>query len=92
MFHSLVLFIQGEAGVHGNAFPSSHIMLASVVLVFGFRYFPRVALWLLACLLLMCLGAVYDGYHYAVDTLAGMLVAVAVAPLFVSRRQTAISN
>ena len=30
----------GDAGVHGNAFPSAHIMLAFVVLVFAFRYFP----------------------------------------------------
>lgn len=75
-FHSLVQGIQGQAGVHGNAFPSAHIMVAVVVLVFTFRFLPRLAPWLLACVLLMCGGAVYDGYHYAVDVLAGALLGI----------------
>jgi len=87
-FHSLVLFIQGEAGVRGNAFPSSHVMLACVVLIFVFRYFPRAAPWLLACVVLMCLGAVADGYHYMVDVLAGALVGIAVGTAFAARRAT----
>jgi len=74
--------IQGRAGVRGNAFPSSHVMLAFVVMVFCFRYFPRVAPWLLICVLLMCVGAVYDGYHYAIDVLAGALLGVTVGALF----------
>jgi membrane-associated phospholipid phosphatase len=86
-FHYLVNFIQGSVGVHGNAFPSSHIMLACVVLVFVFRYFPRFALPLLLCILLMFAGAVYDGYHYAVDVLAGALLGIAVAIPFASRKQ-----
>jgi membrane-associated phospholipid phosphatase len=85
-FHALVVLIQGSAGVHGNAFPSSHIMLACVVLVFAFHYFPRVAPWLLLCVLLMCLGAVYDSYHYAVDVLAGALLGVTVGVIFVGRK------
>ncbi len=83
-FHLLVDAIQGTAGVHGNAFPSAHIMLAFVVLVFAFRYFKRVAPWLLVCTLLMCLGAVYDGYHYAVDVLAGAVLGIAVGMMFVT--------
>src|SRR6516165_5020635 len=81
-FHILVRLIQGRAGVRGNAFPSSHVMLAFVVMVFCFRYFPRVAPWLLICVLLMCVGAVYDGYHYAIDVLAGALLGVTVGALF----------
>ena len=46
-------------------------MLAFTVLVFVVRYFPRYAPWLLLGVLLMCAGAVYDGYHYAVDVIAG---------------------
>ena len=78
-----------SAGVHGNAFPSSHIMLAFVVLVFVFRYFPRIAPWLLVCVLLMCVGAVYDGYHYPLDVVTGAIDGVAVALLFASRKQPA---
>jgi membrane-associated phospholipid phosphatase len=76
--HSLVQSIQGQAGVHGNAFPSAHIMLAVVVLVFTFRYLPRFAPWLLACVVLMCVGAVYDGYHYALDIFAGALLGILI--------------
>jgi len=73
--------------VHGNAFPSAHIMLAFTVLVFVFRYFPRLAPWLLLCVLLMCLGAVYDGYHYSIDVMAGALLGLAAGALFVGRRE-----
>ena len=82
-FHFLVRLIQGNAGVHGNAFPSGHIMLAFVVLVFVFRYFPRLAPWLLICNLLMCAGAVYDGYHYSLDVVAGALLGTLVGAIFV---------
>ncbi len=82
-FHTLVQAIQGHAGVHGNAFPSAHIMLAFVVLVFAFRYLPRLAPWLLACVLLMSVGAVYDGYHYALDVTAGAILGIVVGILFV---------
>jgi membrane-associated phospholipid phosphatase len=87
-FHFLVRLIQGGAGVHGNAFPSSHIMLAFVVLVFAFRYFTRVAPWLLVCVLLMCVGAVYDGYHYPIDILAGALLGIIVAAVFLAKPAT----
>jgi membrane-associated phospholipid phosphatase len=84
-FHYLVQMIQGSAGVHGNAFPSAHIMLAFAVLVFVLRYFPRLAPWIMVCVLLMCVGAVYDGYHYAVDVLAGAVLGTAVGAGFLAR-------
>ncbi len=78
IFQYLVRAIQNHAGVHGNAFPSSHIMMAFVVLVFACRYLPRLAPWLLGIVLLMCVGAVYDGYHYASDVIAGAAIGLAV--------------
>jgi membrane-associated phospholipid phosphatase len=76
LFQSLVRLIQNHAGVHGNAFPSAHIMLAFVVLVFVYRFLPRLAPWLLFPILLMCVGAVYDGYHYASDVIVGALLGI----------------
>jgi len=35
---------------------------------------PRVAPWLLMIVVLMCVGAVYDGYHYASDVVAGAVI------------------
>ena len=85
-FQAMVRLIQNHGGVHGNAFPSAHIMLAFVVLVFVYRFLPRVAPWLLVPILLMCVGAVYDGYHYASDVAAGALVGIVVGLVFM--RQT----
>ncbi len=82
IFNAMVTFIQHRAGVHGNAFPSAHIMLAFVVLVFAYRYLPRIAPWLLMPVLLMCVGAVYDGYHYASDVIAGALLGIIVGAVF----------
>ena len=79
IFQHLVRAIQNHAGVHGNAFPSSHIMMAFVVLVLAYRYLPRLAPWLLVIVLLMCVGAVYDGYHYASDVIAGGAIGIASA-------------
>ena len=82
VFQGLVGLIQNHAGVHGNAFPSAHIMLAFVVLVFVYRFLPRLAPWLLFPVLLMCVGAVYDGYHYSSDVIAGALLGIAVGLTF----------
>lgn len=74
----LVLFVQ-QAGVHGNAFPSAHVAGALPPLVFAWRYAPRLG-WVLAGLIvLMGLGAVHDGYHYASDVVAGAAVGAASA-------------
>ena len=86
LFHSLVGLIQNHAGVHGNAFPSAHIMLAFVVLMFAYRFLPRLAPWLLFPILLMCVGAVYDGYHYASDVIVGALLGIVVGLTFARER------
>jgi membrane-associated phospholipid phosphatase len=91
LFQSLVGQIQNHAGVHGNAFPSAHIMLAFVVLVFAYRFLPRLAPWLLFPILLMCVGAVYDGYHYASDVMVGAVLGTAVGLAFL-RRETSHWN
>ncbi len=91
-FHYLVRMIQGSAGVHGNAFPSAHIMLAFAVLVFVLRYFPRLTPWIMVCVLLMCVGAVYDGYHYAIDVLAGALLGTVVGAGFLARSRPGLTG
>lgn len=78
IFQHIVRAIQNNAGVHGNAFPSAHIMLSFVVLMFAYRYLPRLAPVLLFPVLLMCVGAVYDGYHYATDVVAGAAIGIAL--------------
>lgn len=89
VFQRLVRLIQDRAGVHGNAFPSAHIMLAFVVLMFAYRYLPRVAPWLLMIVVLMCVGAVYDGYHYASDVVAGAAIGMVLGAIGARRRSVA---
>jgi membrane-associated phospholipid phosphatase len=89
VFQRLVRLIQHRAGVHGNAFPSAHIMLAGVVLMFAYRYLPRAAPWLLIIVVLMCAGAVYEGYHFASDVVAGAALGIVLGALGISARSTA---
>jgi membrane-associated phospholipid phosphatase len=71
--HEIVLLVQ-RAGVHGNAFPSAHVAGAVPPLVFACRHLPRLGAILAVLIVLMGLGAVYDGYHYASDIVAGLVV------------------
>jgi len=52
-----------------------------VTLAFAWRYAPRLGIWLTPLVALLCIGAVYDGYHYASDVIAGALVAILVAAM-----------
>lgn len=74
VFRWLVLTLQQYGGVHGNAFPSSHVAAAIVYLGFAFRYRPRLGWWLTPLLVLLCIGAVYDRYHYFSDVPSGILL------------------
>jgi membrane-associated phospholipid phosphatase len=78
-FYWAVLLIQNYAGVHGNAFPSSHVAAGMVALVFAWRYMPKMGAALTPIVLLLCAGAVYDRYHYLSDVVAGLAVGAMAA-------------
>ena len=65
----------------GTAFPSSHTAIAVAVWVAALRL-DRTVFWGL-CLVVpaLAVGTVYGGFHYAVDTIAGVVVGVASALL-----------
>ena len=88
-FHAVVLFVQ-KAGVHGNAFPSAHVAGALPPVLFAWRFAPRLAAGLTPLVVLMGLGAVYDGYHYASDVAAGMVVGSAAAVLVMAAQASPI--
>jgi membrane-associated phospholipid phosphatase len=83
-FHWMVGLIQEHAGVHGNAFPSVHVAGAVVALFFAWKYSPRLGLALTPLVALLCVGAVYDRYHYVSDIIGGIVVAL-VAAVLISR-------
>lgn len=78
-FHWMVRLIQRNAGVHGNAFPSAHVAGGVVALYFAWRYVPKLGIVLTPLVLLLCVGAVYDRYHYLSDVIAGVIVGAAAA-------------
>lgn len=63
----------------GAAFPSSHIAIAAVQTVAAFRFLPRAAPFILVATVGIGVGAVYGGFHYATDMIAGALAGLAVA-------------
>jgi membrane-associated phospholipid phosphatase len=81
---SLVQFIQ-RAGTHGNAFPSAHVAGAIVPAIFATRYAIRYAPLLFALMILLCVGAVYDRYHYVSDIAGGLVIGVAAAWFVLAR-------
>lgn len=62
----------------GTAFPSSHVAVALTQSILAVRYFGTRGLPVGALSLGLALGAVYGGFHYAVDVLAGLIVGVLV--------------
>jgi membrane-associated phospholipid phosphatase len=85
-FYWAVLLIQNHAGVHGNAFPSSHVAAGMVALIFAWRYLPKLGAALTPIVLLLCAGAVYDGYHYLSDVVAGLVVGALAASVVLAFR------
>jgi membrane-associated phospholipid phosphatase len=75
-FHWMVQLIQSNAGVHGNAFPSIHVAGGVVSLFFAWKYAPKLGLALTPLVFLLCIGAVYDRYHYVSDVIAEVEVGI----------------
>ncbi|HSH45748.1 MAG TPA: phosphatase PAP2 family protein [Longimicrobiales bacterium] len=77
-----------EAGSsQGSAFPSSHVGVSVAQTVSAFRYMPRAAPWLGAATLGLAVGAVYGGFHYAIDAVIGAAVGGALALILGRRRR-----
>jgi membrane-associated phospholipid phosphatase len=68
-----------EAGsAQGAAFPSSHVGVSVVQTMVVWRYLPRLAPIFALLTLGLALGAIYGGFHYATDAIAGALLGVGV--------------
>jgi membrane-associated phospholipid phosphatase len=68
-----------EAGsAQGAAFPSSHVGVSVAQTLVVLRFLPRWAPLIGALTLGLALGAIYGGFHYAIDAVAGALLGVLV--------------
>ncbi len=78
LFFDLVHEMSARGGARGGAFPSAHVTGSVLVWLIAWRHQRRVA-YLLAPLIGGVIAAtVYGRFHYAVDTLAGIAVALCV--------------
>ena len=57
------------------AFPSSHVGIATVILILTHRMSKKLTFVFLPFYTILCLSTVYIGAHYAVDVLAGWITA-----------------
>jgi len=65
--------VQGNVGVFGAAFPSSHVSGALVWSLLAFRYFKKVGYIMAPAVLGIMVAAVYLGYHHALDLICGIV-------------------
>jgi len=86
---ALVLDLLEAGSSRGTAFPSSHVAVACTQSVLAVRYFGRRGLAIGVVTVGLAAGAVYGGFHYAVDALVGAVLglAIAIAGLRVMRRR-----
>lgn len=67
----LALTLLAAGSSKGAAFPSSHVAVAVVQSIMMLRHHRRAGLLISGASLLLALGAVYGGFHYGIDVLAG---------------------
>lgn len=75
----MVLLILEGGSSRGAAFPSAHVAVMAAQTLLALRFQRRVGLVLAACTAGVGVGAVYGGFHYAVDVVAGAAVGAAAA-------------
>lgn len=89
----LTVALLAAGSSRGAAFPSSHMAVSTAQAVMAVRWQPRVGIVATLIALLVGIGAVYGGFHYGVDVVAGaalgLIVAVATLVLSAGRHAAA---
>ncbi|MGD2070089.1 MAG: phosphatase PAP2 family protein [Gemmatimonadota bacterium] len=83
---SVALTILEAGSSRGAAFPSSHVSLAVAQAVMALRFQRRVGVVVSVLALLLAVGAVYAGFHYLTDVVAGVALGLGAAALASSPR------
>src|SRR5581483_7041886 len=74
-FTAFINLIEKHGRVHGGAFPSNHVAGSMVVLFSAFHFSRRLGYALTPLVLSICAATIYGRYHYAVDVMAGTVMA-----------------
>ena len=59
-----------------SAFPSGHILVSTIVVVLCARWRPHVLPWFVAWVLMLWFSTIFLGYHYLVDTIVALPLAL----------------
>jgi membrane-associated phospholipid phosphatase len=76
-FFDLAHAVSSRGGARGGAFPSAHASGATVLWLVAWRYQPRLAGLLTPLMLGLIVATVYGRFHYVLDTVAGVALALA---------------
>ncbi len=72
-------WLLGNASSRGTAFPSSHVGVATAISLTLLRYAPRIGAVTAVMTVMLALGTIYGGFHYATDAWVGAAFGLAVA-------------
>jgi membrane-associated phospholipid phosphatase len=75
-FRSLATWLLEARSSRGTAFPSSHVAVACAQSVLAVRHFGARGAIVPVVTLGLALGAIYGGFHYAVDVVAGAALGI----------------
>lgn len=76
---SVVVALLEAGSSRGTAFPSSHVAVATTQSVLAIHYFGKAGLAVALLTVGLAAGAVYGGFHYAIDTLVGAALGFLIA-------------
>jgi membrane-associated phospholipid phosphatase len=82
---SFTLAVLERGSSRGTAFPSSHAAVASAQAILALRYQRGLGVVVAVTSALLMIGAIYGGFHYAVDVLAGAVVGIVISIAVASR-------
>ena len=82
----LAVAILAAGSSRGAAFPSSHMAISVVQTVLALRWQRGIGIVCLMVAVLVGTGAVYGGFHYGVDILAGVVLGVLVCSVLRASR------
>jgi membrane-associated phospholipid phosphatase len=80
-FYDLAHTVSSQGGARGGAFPSAHASGATVLWLIAWRYQPRLAGVLTPLVFGLMVATVFGRFHYVLDTIAGVALALVVVLL-----------
>jgi len=92
LFSWLQQEIMDIGSFRGGAFPSSHIAMAVIVWLSLYKKHLRSFWIMMPFVVLLVLGTVYARYHYAVDGMAGIIMAISIFAINSNHKLTTNRN